>query len=45
VYDLAALEAALDGTVFAGKLHYSAVTDSTNADALRPGARLGLLCR
>jgi BirA family biotin operon repressor/biotin-[acetyl-CoA-carboxylase] ligase len=34
VYDLAALEAALDGTVFAGKLHYSAVTDSTNADAL-----------
>ena len=34
MYDLAALEAALDGTVFAGKLHYSAVTDSTNADAL-----------
>jgi len=34
LYDLAALEAALAGTVFAGKLHFSAVTDSTNADAL-----------
>lgn len=34
VYDLAALEAALAGTIFAGKLHFSPVTDSTNADAL-----------
>ncbi|MFZ1085776.1 MAG: biotin--[acetyl-CoA-carboxylase] ligase [Terracidiphilus sp.] len=33
VYDLAALEAALAGTVFAGKLHFSPVTDSTNSDA------------
>jgi BirA family biotin operon repressor/biotin-[acetyl-CoA-carboxylase] ligase len=33
MYDLAALEAALTGTVFAGKLHFSAVTGSTNADA------------
>jgi BirA family biotin operon repressor/biotin-[acetyl-CoA-carboxylase] ligase len=44
LYDLAALEAALDGTVFAGKLHFSAVTDSTNADALaaaRSGAPHG----
>jgi BirA family biotin operon repressor/biotin-[acetyl-CoA-carboxylase] ligase len=31
--DLAALEAALAGTVFAGKLHFSPVTDSTNSDA------------
>jgi BirA family transcriptional regulator, biotin operon repressor / biotin---[acetyl-CoA-carboxylase] ligase len=44
LYDLAALQAALDGTVFAGKLHYSAVTGSTNADALadaRGGAPSG----
>jgi BirA family biotin operon repressor/biotin-[acetyl-CoA-carboxylase] ligase len=34
VYDLAALEVELAGTVFAGKLHFSPVTDSTNADAL-----------
>jgi BirA family biotin operon repressor/biotin-[acetyl-CoA-carboxylase] ligase len=34
VFDFVALEAALAGTVFAGKLHFSAVTDSTNADAL-----------
>jgi BirA family biotin operon repressor/biotin-[acetyl-CoA-carboxylase] ligase len=37
VYDLAALEAAgetgLAGTVFAGTLHFSPLTDSTNADA------------
>lgn len=33
LYDLAALEAALPGTVFAGKLHFSPVTDSTNSDA------------
>ena len=44
MYDLAALEAALTGTVFAGKLHFSAVTGSTNADALtaaRSGAPSG----
>ena len=40
LYDLAALEAALAGTAFAGKLHFSAVTGSTNADALA-GARSG----
>jgi BirA family biotin operon repressor/biotin-[acetyl-CoA-carboxylase] ligase len=34
VFDLAALEAALARTVFAGKLHFSPVTDSTNTDAL-----------
>jgi BirA family biotin operon repressor/biotin-[acetyl-CoA-carboxylase] ligase len=31
---LAALDASLAGTVFAGKLHFSPLTDSTNADAL-----------
>jgi BirA family biotin operon repressor/biotin-[acetyl-CoA-carboxylase] ligase len=44
MYDLAALEAALAGTVFAGKLHFLPVTDSTNADALaaaRSGAPHG----
>ena len=35
LYDLAALEGALAGTVFAGKLHFSAATDSTNTDALQ----------
>jgi BirA family biotin operon repressor/biotin-[acetyl-CoA-carboxylase] ligase len=34
MYDLTALDAALAGTVFAGKLHFSPVTDSTNTDAL-----------
>jgi BirA family biotin operon repressor/biotin-[acetyl-CoA-carboxylase] ligase len=34
VYDLAGLEASLAGTVFAGKLHFSPVTDSTNNDAM-----------
>lgn len=34
LFDLQALEADLAGTVFAGKLHFSAVTDSTNLDAL-----------
>lgn len=34
MFDLAALEAALAGTMFAGKLHFSSVTDSTNTDAL-----------
>jgi BirA family biotin operon repressor/biotin-[acetyl-CoA-carboxylase] ligase len=33
VYDLAALDFALAGTVFAGKLHFSPQTDSTNTDA------------
>jgi BirA family biotin operon repressor/biotin-[acetyl-CoA-carboxylase] ligase len=44
LYDLAALEAALAGTIFAGKLHFSPVTDSTNSDALdaaRSGAPHG----
>jgi BirA family biotin operon repressor/biotin-[acetyl-CoA-carboxylase] ligase len=34
LYDLPALEASLAGTVFAGKLHFSPLTDSTNTDAL-----------
>jgi len=34
VYDLPALEASLAGTVFAGMLHFSPFTDSTNTDAL-----------
>lgn len=34
MFDLAALEVALAGTVFAGKLHFSPVTGSTNTDAL-----------
>ena len=34
MFDLAALESALAGTIFAGKLHFSSVTDSTNTDAL-----------
>jgi BirA family biotin operon repressor/biotin-[acetyl-CoA-carboxylase] ligase len=44
LYDLAALESALAGTVFAGKLHFSPLTDSTNSDALdaaRSGAPHG----
>jgi BirA family transcriptional regulator, biotin operon repressor / biotin---[acetyl-CoA-carboxylase] ligase len=44
MFDLAALESSqqdgLAGTVFAGKLHYSAVTGSTNSDALA-AARCG----
>jgi BirA family biotin operon repressor/biotin-[acetyl-CoA-carboxylase] ligase len=43
-YDLAALEASLARTVFAGKLHFSTLTDSTNSDALdaaRRGAQHG----
>ena len=43
-YDLARLEASLAGTIFAGKLHFSPVTDSTNSDALaaaRSGAPNG----
>jgi BirA family biotin operon repressor/biotin-[acetyl-CoA-carboxylase] ligase len=34
MFDLAALEADLAGTVFAGKLHFARVTGSTNADAI-----------
>jgi BirA family biotin operon repressor/biotin-[acetyl-CoA-carboxylase] ligase len=34
VYNVAALDSALAGTVFAGKLHFSPVTDSTNSDAM-----------
>ena len=34
LYDLAALQTALAGTVFADNLHFLPVTDSTNADAL-----------
>jgi len=37
VYDLAALEAALVGTLFQSKLHFSALTGSTNSDALDAG--------
>jgi BirA family biotin operon repressor/biotin-[acetyl-CoA-carboxylase] ligase len=40
VFDLAQLEAALAATAFAGKLHFSPVTDSTNTDALE-AARQG----
>jgi BirA family biotin operon repressor/biotin-[acetyl-CoA-carboxylase] ligase len=40
VYDLPALESALAGTVFAGNLHFSPATDSTNSDALQ-AARSG----
>ena len=42
MYDLAALDLALAGTVFAGKLHYSPQTDSTNTDA-QTAARRGAL--
>lgn len=44
MYDLAALERALSGTAFEGKLHYAAVTGSTNSDAMaaaRAGAAHG----
>ena len=40
MFDLTALEAALAGTIYAGKLHFSAVTGSTNTDALA-AARTG----
>jgi BirA family biotin operon repressor/biotin-[acetyl-CoA-carboxylase] ligase len=40
VFDLAELELSLVGTAFAGKLHFSPVTDSTNSDALN-AARSG----
>ncbi|MGA9586241.1 MAG: biotin--[acetyl-CoA-carboxylase] ligase [Terracidiphilus sp.] len=44
MYDLVALDRELAGTIFAGKLHFSSVTGSTNADALaaaRDGAPHG----
>ena len=34
MFDLPALDAALAGTTYAGKLHFARVTDSTNTDAL-----------
>jgi BirA family biotin operon repressor/biotin-[acetyl-CoA-carboxylase] ligase len=34
MFDLATLDSGLAGTVFAGKLHYSSVTGSTNSDAV-----------
>jgi len=34
LFDLAGLDSALAGTIFAGNLHFFSVTDSTNADAL-----------
>ncbi len=40
MYDLTALEAALSGTIFAGKLYFSRVTGSTNSDAVA-AARAG----
>jgi BirA family transcriptional regulator, biotin operon repressor / biotin---[acetyl-CoA-carboxylase] ligase len=40
MYDLAALDSELAGTIFAGKLHYAAVTGSTNLDAMA-AARAG----
>jgi BirA family transcriptional regulator, biotin operon repressor / biotin---[acetyl-CoA-carboxylase] ligase len=44
VYNLPALEAALSGSIFAGNLHFSPITGSTNTDALdaaRAGATHG----
>jgi BirA family biotin operon repressor/biotin-[acetyl-CoA-carboxylase] ligase len=44
VYDLAAIEAALTGTIFSGKLHFTPITGSTNSDgvgAARAGAPHG----
>jgi len=40
MFNLPALEKALTGTIFAGKLHFTPVTDSTNSDALA-AARAG----
>ncbi len=40
MFDLAALDAELAGTIFAGKSHFSLVTGSTNSDAVT-AARLG----
>lgn len=44
MYDLSALEARLAGSIYAGKLHFAPVTDSTNIDGLaaaRSGAPHG----
>src|ERR1035437_4510901 len=41
MFDLAALDAALKNTDFAGKLHFTPVTDSTNNEALE-AARSGV---
>jgi BirA family transcriptional regulator, biotin operon repressor / biotin---[acetyl-CoA-carboxylase] ligase len=38
-FDLSTLDATLAGTFFAGKLHFSPVTDSTNTDALSAARR------
>jgi BirA family biotin operon repressor/biotin-[acetyl-CoA-carboxylase] ligase len=40
LFDLPQLEAALAGTLYAGKLHFAPVTDSTNSDGLE-AARAG----
>jgi BirA family biotin operon repressor/biotin-[acetyl-CoA-carboxylase] ligase len=40
MFDLPTLEAALAGTIYAGKLHFSPITGSTNTDALE-AARAG----
>jgi BirA family transcriptional regulator, biotin operon repressor / biotin---[acetyl-CoA-carboxylase] ligase len=37
MYDLTTLDAALSGTLFAGKLHFARSTGSTNADAMAAG--------
>ena len=39
MFDLAELDSALAGTVFAGRLHFSPVTESTNSDALAAARR------
>jgi len=39
VYDLGGLQVTLAGTVFADKLHFSPVTDSTNSDAMDAARR------
>jgi len=44
MYDLASLDCELAGTIFAGKLHFSSTTGSTNSDAMaaaREGAAHG----
>ncbi|HLY41049.1 MAG TPA: biotin--[acetyl-CoA-carboxylase] ligase [Terracidiphilus sp.] len=40
MYDVAAMDAALSGTIFTGKLHFAPVTGSTNSDAME-AARSG----
>jgi len=39
MYDLASIEAELAGTIFAGKLHFTRVTGSTNSDAVAAARR------